>query len=411
VTPPRSEQLDQLAPALAAAQGKMKPAERNASNPHRGNRYADLTSVLEACRGPLAEHGLCLTQSIVTREGGEVQLVTTLLHTSGQWVGASYPVWKPAKDGEAPQHQMMGSALTYGRRYSITALVGVVADDDDDGERAGAVGRPAAKGRTAPRDDGRREVNREFAPKEGGEGRPPQSGKALFAWCKSAEEQHHVGMLKYLNGFGKLQEFPARMVDWNREQVGLAYAEGLRKLQVRLAGKDGAAVQPNGAGNGHGHEGAASKPVASALVPRETRRVHEAPDEDDQGVDWPGFAARRAKSHNDGLEALYEESGVDPSARHHHKVNAHQLAQVVAGKAVERGLPDPPKRTQGWASGVADRLWRSKAEQVQAVVEEYLAGKRSEARKAFGLLDDGPEDEAQAEPAAVGGREPGSDDE
>jgi hypothetical protein len=150
--------------------------------------------------------------------------------------------------------------------------------------------------------------------------------------------------------------------------------------------------------------------INAGFTPRETQQVYEAPD-DDERPDWPGFAARRAKSHNDALEGLYEESGVDPSARHHHKVNAHQLAQVVAGKAVERGLPDPAKRTQGWASGVADRLWRSKAEQVRAVVEEYLAGKRSEARKAFGLLDDGPEDEAQAEPAAVGaGREAGSDD-
>jgi hypothetical protein len=62
-------------------------------------------------------------------------------------------------------------------------------------------------------------------------GNTPRSGKALFAWTKEQEQRYQVGLLKYLNGWAKLQEFPGRMIDWDAEQVGLAYAEACRKLQ------------------------------------------------------------------------------------------------------------------------------------------------------------------------------------
>ncbi len=62
-------------------------------------------------------------------------------------------------------------------------------------------------------------------------GPAPRSGKALFAWVKEQEQRHEVGLLKYLNGWAKLQEYPGRMIDWDAEQVTLAYAEAVRKLQ------------------------------------------------------------------------------------------------------------------------------------------------------------------------------------
>jgi len=62
-------------------------------------------------------------------------------------------------------------------------------------------------------------------------GNPPRSGKALFAWTKDQEQRHEVGLLKYLNSWAKLQDFPGRMVDWDADQVSLAYAEACRKLQ------------------------------------------------------------------------------------------------------------------------------------------------------------------------------------
>ena len=64
-----------------------------------------------------------------------------------------------------------------------------------------------------------------------GNGNVPRSGKALFAWTKDMEQKHEVGLLKYLNGWAKLQEFPGRMIDWDNDQVALAHAEAVRKLQ------------------------------------------------------------------------------------------------------------------------------------------------------------------------------------
>jgi len=59
----------------------------------------------------------------------------------------------------------------------------------------------------------------------------PRTGRALYAWTKEQEQRHDVGLLKYLNNWAKLQEFPGRMVDWDADQVSLAHAEAVRKLQ------------------------------------------------------------------------------------------------------------------------------------------------------------------------------------
>jgi hypothetical protein len=64
-----------------------------------------------------------------------------------------------------------------------------------------------------------------------GNGSAPRSGRALFAWTKDQEQRHEVGLLKYLNSWAKLQDFPGRMVEWDADQVSQAYAEAVRKLQ------------------------------------------------------------------------------------------------------------------------------------------------------------------------------------
>jgi hypothetical protein len=63
-------------------------------------------------------------------------------------------------------------------------------------------------------------------------GTPPRSGRALFAWVKDQESRHEVGLLQYLNKWGKLQDFPGRMVDWDADQVANAYQEAIRKIQA-----------------------------------------------------------------------------------------------------------------------------------------------------------------------------------
>jgi len=136
----QSESTADLAASLAKAQATMKPAIINKTNPHFKNRYADLAAVLDAIRKPLADNGLSVTQTTEIRDGGFV-LVTTLRHSSGQWLASEYPLPMAAKPQE------LGSALTYARRYSLSAIACIAADEDDDAEGARVDGQTS----TAPK--------------------------------------------------------------------------------------------------------------------------------------------------------------------------------------------------------------------------------------------------------------------
>jgi hypothetical protein len=125
----QSEQINELAGALAKAQGQMKNAAMNRVNPHFKSKYADLSSVLDAIRAPLSANGLSIVQTMQTGERA-ITLRTTLLHSSGQFIDTEYPLPLSLKPHE------MGSALTYGRRYSVAALICNASDEDDDGAEA-----------------------------------------------------------------------------------------------------------------------------------------------------------------------------------------------------------------------------------------------------------------------------------
>ncbi|MCS3690905.1 ERF family protein [Bradyrhizobium elkanii] len=120
-----------MAAALSKAQGAMQNAVMNRTNPHFKSKYADLSSVLDAIRGPLSANGLSTTQTMHIREGHMI-LRTMLLHTSGQYIVSEYPLPMTGRPQE------MGSAQTYARRYSLAALVCNASDEDDDGNAAQA---------------------------------------------------------------------------------------------------------------------------------------------------------------------------------------------------------------------------------------------------------------------------------
>jgi len=130
-----SENISDLASALSKAQGEMQAAIKDSVNPFYKSKYADLGSVWDACRPVLSKHGLCVLQSTEI-VGDKIVMVTTLAHSSGQWMKSHLPL-NPAKNDS----QGVGAAITYLRRYSLSALVGVVCDDDDDGETASGRGR------------------------------------------------------------------------------------------------------------------------------------------------------------------------------------------------------------------------------------------------------------------------------
>lgn len=128
----QSENINELMTALSKAQGKIQPALKDKANPFFKSSYADLASVWTACREALSENGLAVVQSVVTYPDKGMNLVTTLGHSSGQWMKSEMPIISQKVDP-----QSLGSAITYYRRYSLAAMVGV-APEEDDGEAAQA---------------------------------------------------------------------------------------------------------------------------------------------------------------------------------------------------------------------------------------------------------------------------------
>lgn len=121
--------LNELATALAAAQGEMNNATFNRTNPHFKSKYADLAAIREATLPALTAHDLAIVQFTSVNDTPEIILHTRLIHKSGQFIESAYPIPR----GSA---QQMGSSMTYARRYSWSAMCGIASDDDDDGNAA-----------------------------------------------------------------------------------------------------------------------------------------------------------------------------------------------------------------------------------------------------------------------------------
>lgn len=138
----KSESIKELATALAKAQGQIKGAVKDSANPFFKSKYADLASVVEAIRSAFAANGLSYIQSVEPSDKDEVRVETTILHSSGEWIGCgvlALPVSKVDAQG-------YGSALTYARRYSLSAATGVAPEDDDGNAAVIAKPTPAMAG-------------------------------------------------------------------------------------------------------------------------------------------------------------------------------------------------------------------------------------------------------------------------
>lgn len=121
-----SPSIGELAKALAKAQGCMKAAQKTKSNPFFKSKYADLEATWDACRDALSKNGLSIVQMPFDNEG-RIGVETMLLHESGEWIKGNLAV-RMAKDND-PQNA--GSIMSYLRRYSLQAAVGIATEDDD----------------------------------------------------------------------------------------------------------------------------------------------------------------------------------------------------------------------------------------------------------------------------------------
>jgi hypothetical protein len=142
-----SPEINELAAALAKAQsefpvilkekqGKIKGQSKSGNDYEYTYKYADIAAVLKAVIPCLAKNDIVAIQPTVTEDGG-VYVHTRLIHKSGQWIESTYPVC-----GVSGDHQKMGAALTYARRYALSSMVGVASDDDVDGEGTGDLPPP-----------------------------------------------------------------------------------------------------------------------------------------------------------------------------------------------------------------------------------------------------------------------------
>lgn len=135
----KSESIGNLAAALALAQGEIKHAIKDSDNPFFKSKYADLGSVWDACREPLSKNKLSVSQ-LILYENGFSFLESLLLHSSGEWLSSKYPIIPI--DGKP---QSLGSAITYARRYSLSSLVGIASEEDDDGNQASGIDKKPKK--------------------------------------------------------------------------------------------------------------------------------------------------------------------------------------------------------------------------------------------------------------------------
>lgn len=132
----KSENINELAVALSKAQAEMGPAHKGQKNPFFKSNYADLNDIWQAAREPLTNNGLSIVQTM-NMQDGVLMLTATLLHQSGQWIQSTAPIIT-----EKTGPQALGSCITYIRRYTLAALIGIVTDIDDDGNKGSNLEKP-----------------------------------------------------------------------------------------------------------------------------------------------------------------------------------------------------------------------------------------------------------------------------
>ena len=132
-----SNEVVSMYKAFASAQAEFATVKQNAENPFFKSKYAELSAYVEMIRPILKKHGFGFSQSTKADEGG-IGVKTTLFHESGELMESEWLTLHPDKN--TPQGA--GSAITYARRYSLTAFLGLVSEgEDDDGNAASGKGK------------------------------------------------------------------------------------------------------------------------------------------------------------------------------------------------------------------------------------------------------------------------------
>lgn len=138
-----SESIVKLSFALTKAQAELKSAPFNKKNPFLNNRpYADLGSHIDTAKPVLAKYGLAVSQLVTSDGDGKIGVETVLLHESGEWISALVML-PPSEEKGKSSAQVAGSIISYFRRYSLAAILGMYSDEEDDG--AGSPSQPGTQ--------------------------------------------------------------------------------------------------------------------------------------------------------------------------------------------------------------------------------------------------------------------------
>jgi len=127
----KSESIANLAQALCDFQGEITNPKNSADNPFFKSKYAPLSEVINTIRPILAKYGLSVLQA-PSGDGASITITTLLMHSSGEWLEPDPLTLRADK----PTAQGAGSAITYGRRYGLSAILGIASEEDDDGNSA-----------------------------------------------------------------------------------------------------------------------------------------------------------------------------------------------------------------------------------------------------------------------------------
>jgi hypothetical protein len=122
-----SESIKEIATALCKFQSEVDKIKKTEENSFFKSKYADLSAILDVIRKPLSDNNLSFVQFPTEKH----QLCTMLMHTSGEWMRATYEMTPTKNDPQG-----LGSVITYQRRYALGAILGLNIDNDDDGNAA-----------------------------------------------------------------------------------------------------------------------------------------------------------------------------------------------------------------------------------------------------------------------------------
>ncbi|MFW6301736.1 MAG: ERF family protein [Bacillota bacterium] len=127
-----SDKADMIIPEFYQFQQDVQNPKKTAAG--QGYKYMTLDDLIDHTRKAMAGRGLSFSQEVRSGENGEIELMTRIYHTSGQWLAFGPLILPKDNDNKMNQIQQAGSAITYARRYSLAAALGIASEEDNDGQ-------------------------------------------------------------------------------------------------------------------------------------------------------------------------------------------------------------------------------------------------------------------------------------